>query len=53
MDGVHKAWIIMEMENREQAREILPPAYRARATITQLNAFTMDQIEEMGRHHTG
>jgi len=52
-DGVHKAWLIMDLENKEQARNILPPAYRPHARITQLNTFSMEQIEEIGRHHTG
>jgi hypothetical protein len=53
MDGVHKAWLIAELDDKEQARNILPSAYRSRATIVQLNKFTMEQIEEIGRHHTG
>lgn len=53
MDGVHKAWLIMELDNKEQARNVLPPAYRRQAQITQLNAFTMERIEEIGRRHRG
>jgi hypothetical protein len=53
LDGVHKAWLIMDLENKEQARNILPPAYRPHATIVQLNEFTMEQIKEIGLHHTG
>jgi len=51
MDGVHKAWITIETDSREQARDILPPAYRAQATIIQLNKFSMDDIEEILKHH--
>lgn len=51
MDGVHKAWITIEAESREEARDILPPAYRANATIIRLNTFTMDEIEEILRRH--
>ena len=53
MDGVHKAWLIMDLENKEQARNILPPAYRPHAQIIQLNEFTMEKIEEIGHHHMG
>ena len=32
-DGVHKGWIIVEAENKQEARGILPPAYRSQAEI--------------------
>jgi hypothetical protein len=41
MDGVHKAWIIVDVEDKEQARTILPPAFRSQAEIVKLNEFTM------------
>lgn len=50
-DGVHKAWITVEAENREDARNILPPAYRAQATIVQLNKFTMEEIDDILENH--
>ena len=43
-DGEHKAWIIAEVENKDEARSILPPAFRLRAKITQLNDFTLEEI---------
>ncbi|MFB3923812.1 MAG: hypothetical protein ACE145_18975 [Terriglobia bacterium] len=50
-DGEHKAWIIAEVENKDEARYILPPPFRSQAKITQLNHFTLDQIEEiLGQH---
>jgi len=52
-DGVHKAWIIVDVENRDEARAILPPGYREQATIVQLNKFTLEEIEELIRHHKG
>ena len=51
MDGEHSAWIIVEVDSKEEARSILPPAFRSQAKIVGLNKFTMEQIEEiMGRH---
>jgi hypothetical protein len=41
----------MDLENKEQALNVLPPAYRPHARIVQLNTFSMEQIDEMGRHH--
>jgi len=51
MDGVHKAWITIETDTKEDARSILPPAYRAAATIIQLNKFSMEKLEEILKRH--
>jgi hypothetical protein len=50
-DGVHKAWIIVDVEDKEQARNILPAAYRPQARIIGLNHFTMEEMDEIKRHH--
>lgn len=50
-DGEHKAWITVEAENKQEAQRILPPAYRSRAKIVQLNKFALPEIEELIRHH--
>jgi hypothetical protein len=50
-DGEHKGWIILEAENKQQARNMLPPAYRGQAKIIRLNKFTLEQIEEILSHH--
>jgi hypothetical protein len=52
LDGVHKAWIIVDVENKEQARDILPPAFRADAQIVRLNEFKMEDLDEIMGHHT-
>jgi hypothetical protein len=53
MDGVHKAWIVVDVEDKDDAREIVPPAFRSQAEITRLNEFTMAQLDEiMSRHAT-
>lgn len=53
MDGEHKAWIIAEVDNKDEARCILPPAFRAQAKIVKLNDFTMGQVGEILRQHQG
>jgi hypothetical protein len=53
LDGVHTGWIVADVESREQARAILPPAERARARIVALNRFTMEQVEEALGHRGG
>jgi nicotinate-nucleotide pyrophosphorylase len=51
MDGEHRAWIIVEVDNKEQARGIVPPAFRAQARIIALNKFTLEQMQAMiGKH---
>lgn len=50
-DGVHKAWIIIEAENKEEARAILPPASRASATIVCINKFSMDEVDDLMKQH--
>jgi hypothetical protein len=49
-DGEHKAWLLVEVENKEQANQIVPPVYRSEAKIVMLHKFTraeMDSIEEV------
>ena len=56
MDGDHKAWMMVELENKEQARRILPAAYRQKATITMLHRFRREEIgqpEDLLDHHSG
>jgi hypothetical protein len=51
LDGDHKAWIIVDVENREEARYILPPAYRSQAKVVSLNRFSLKEIDEILSHH--
>ena len=46
-DGEHCAWIIVEMDSKDEARSILPPPFRAQARIVALNSFTVQQVEGM------
>jgi nicotinate-nucleotide pyrophosphorylase len=50
-DGEHKAWIIVEVENKDEARAIVPPAFRSDAKIVQLNSFTIEEMESIARQH--
>ncbi len=51
MDGEHYAWLIVEVDNKEEARRVLPPAFRPQARIVALNKFTMEQIDEIIAQH--
>jgi len=50
-DGEHKAWIIVEVDNRDEARGIVPPAFRCQAKVVQLNAFSLEDIEAILSQH--
>jgi hypothetical protein len=45
-DGNHKAWLIVEVEDKDAALRILPPAYKPNAIITKINKFTRKDMEE-------
>jgi hypothetical protein len=49
-DGEHKAWLVVEVDSREEAQGIVPPAFRSRAKIVQLNAFSLEEIQEVLRN---
>jgi len=51
LDGDHKAWMILELDDKEEARFILPSAYRGKAKIVKLNKFTLEDIDELRQYH--
>jgi hypothetical protein len=52
-DGEHKAWIIVDMESKDEARFIIPPLFRSSAKITELTTFTVKDILEADTYHQG
>jgi len=52
-DGVHKGWVIVDVETREEARQILPPAYRPQSMIVGLSRFSMEELDDMLLQHEG
>jgi hypothetical protein len=51
MDGVHSAWIMVELDSKAEALAIVPPAFRPAARVVGLNQFSMAQIEPILRRH--
>jgi len=51
-DGEHKAWLLVDVENKDQARRILPPAYRSEAKIILLHKFTREEMKNIEEAHT-
>ena len=52
-DGEHTAWMIVKTSSREEARQIVPPPFRAQAHVVRLNKYTFESIETMMREHGG
>ena len=60
-DGEHKAWMIVELDDKAAARAVLPPAYRAQAKIVKLAIYSFkdahkgveDMQEGIQRHFNG
>lgn len=50
-DGEHSAWLVMEADDREDARMVIPPAFRSGARLTRLSKFTMEQVQESLQVH--
>jgi hypothetical protein len=42
-DNVHKAWLIMDFDSREDALNAVPPDFRKDALVVQLNWFVLDE----------
>ena len=53
VDGVHKGWIIVDVASKDEARQIVPPAYRGHANVIQLNTFSVAEMDELLRQHGG
>jgi len=51
LDGVHSAWLVVEADDKDEARYLVPPAFRADAKIIELNKFTMEQLDSIMSHH--
>lgn len=49
-DGDHRCWIILDVDTREEARNVIPPGFRDEAKIVRLTTFVMADIEAALRH---
>ena len=50
-DGVHKAWITVEVDSKDEARNMLPPLYWRQATIVQLTKFGLSELDDLIKRH--
>jgi hypothetical protein len=52
LDGVHSAWIMLEVDSKAEALAVVPPVFRPVAHVVGLNQFSMSQIEPILRRHS-
>jgi hypothetical protein len=53
MDVDHHCWMIVDVDNKNEALGIVPPGMRANTRVVKLNRFTMDEIDGLLRRHGG
>lgn len=53
MDGAHSAWIIVDVENKDEAMRIVPPAFHSKTKVVGLNRFSLTDIEPILKQHPG
>jgi hypothetical protein len=51
LDGNHKAWFIVDVKDKNAAREIIPSGFRSQAIIVKLNKWSMKEIDEILLSH--
>jgi hypothetical protein len=50
-DGVHKSWLTVEVDSKEEALRILPPGLRANAKVIPLSKFSLAGLGDLLRQH--
>lgn len=50
-DGDHKAWMVVDVDTKDQAKMIVPSAFRSESKIIELYRFTREEMEEY-KYHT-
>jgi hypothetical protein len=46
-DGEHKAWLIVDVKDKNEALCIVPVSFRRDARIVQLNAFSDEEVDHL------
>jgi len=50
-DNIHKAWIIADLESKEEAMNIVPVWFRPHAKIITLHKFALEGIDDTIQKH--
>lgn len=51
MDDVHKAWMTVDLTNKDEALLIIPPVYRSKAKVITLEKFALETINKALKRH--
>jgi hypothetical protein len=51
-DGEHKAWFILDIEDKDAVLQIIPPYFRQTAKIVALTKFSMQDISDVQSYHS-
>jgi hypothetical protein len=50
-NGEHCAWLLVEVDDMHQARQILPAAFRSKARIVALKKWTREEMDQLADAH--
>jgi len=50
-DNVHKAWLNINVHDREDARRVVPRPYRESAKIIRVKRLNTNKVERLLKHH--
>jgi hypothetical protein len=50
-DGVHKAWVIVDVASKDQAKAIIPAEYRNQSHVIKLTKFSLDKLNNIVIYH--
>ncbi len=51
--GVHKGWLIVEVDSRNLAECIVPPSLRMDSRVVELNKFSLEEVQDMVQKLSG
>ncbi len=51
MDGEHKAWFFLDGSSKEEAKRIVPPAFRPSTRVIELTKFSINKVDELKPLH--
>ncbi len=51
LDGVHKAWFVIDVDTKQEALRIIPALYWKDTTITKLDKFTLKEAEDLIKNY--
>ncbi len=46
-DGVHRGWFVAELDSREEAIRLVPPALRGESRVIEVKNFDVDEIADL------